>query len=158
MPNPESPVTCADTGEVVTSYEEYLRSRHWANVRRCFKSSRSYTGKCAVCGFHSNLQLHHKSYERLGRERERDLVHLCDKCHSKTHDLYNKKQRRKRERGKVTLWNAHEHIRGGMGKPRKVKARNKAQARKVAERGECLKRIAAEWLPVFEDYERRKSL
>ena len=42
--------------------------------------------ECAVCGTKENLQLHHKTYTNIGKERDRDLVPLCFYHHKKFHD------------------------------------------------------------------------
>jgi 5-methylcytosine-specific restriction endonuclease McrA len=37
--------------------------------------------KCERCGRAGDLELHHKTYERLGNERFSDLELLCNPCH-----------------------------------------------------------------------------
>jgi hypothetical protein len=65
------------------SYRAYLRSEHWSSVKsRYHKSKKSKV--CAGCG-HDKYQLHHNTYERLGRERLSDFTPLCDTCHRKFH-------------------------------------------------------------------------
>jgi hypothetical protein len=39
--------------------------------------------RCERCGYAHELQLHHKTYERLGRELISDLEVLCHQCHEK---------------------------------------------------------------------------
>lgn len=65
-------------------YGEYLFSEHWKDVKSRFWQSRM-PKSCFVCGSHEQLQLHHKTYKRLFRERLTDLVLLCDTCHSGVH-------------------------------------------------------------------------
>lgn len=79
------PVTLArlrDLGH--QTYESYLKSRHWARVRHLYRSSRPWV---CLCGEHDRLQLHHKTYVRIGAERLDDLQPLCDRCHSLVHQL-----------------------------------------------------------------------
>jgi 5-methylcytosine-specific restriction endonuclease McrA len=38
---------------------------------------------CQNCGAMGPLQVHHRTYERLGHERIEDLRVLCKYCHSK---------------------------------------------------------------------------
>jgi hypothetical protein len=53
------------------SYEEYLNSEHWRDVRRRFhESGRIFV---CICGEPAN-HLHHETYERIGREELDDLV------------------------------------------------------------------------------------
>lgn len=69
------------------SYQKYLQSPHWADLRRRFFSSKLFIGKCWCCGSNGPLQLHHRTYKRLGAERLTDLVTLCGDCHKVTHTL-----------------------------------------------------------------------
>jgi hypothetical protein len=63
------------------------------------------------------VHLHHRTYDRLGCEDLRDLIPLCEACHSATHEW------QKRNGG--GLWTAHRryasHVYKGMGRdnPRK---------------------------------------
>jgi hypothetical protein len=41
--------------------------------------------RCQRCQARQDLQVHHKTYERLGRERDDDLEVLCDSCHHGHH-------------------------------------------------------------------------
>jgi 5-methylcytosine-specific restriction endonuclease McrA len=41
-------------------------------------------GKCERCG-NFGSELHHRKYERLGRERPTDLEWLCAECHRRIH-------------------------------------------------------------------------
>lgn len=74
------PITL-DCGKLIGSMEEYRRSKHWKNVRESFHL------QCAACGWSSRISLHHKTYERLGRETVDDLVPLCANCHKLVHFL-----------------------------------------------------------------------
>lgn len=68
-------------------YGEYIKKHpHWQKVRRArFEFDEK---QCVVC--HRDLtgepyQTHHLSYQRLGRERLRDVVTMCDSCHHAFH-------------------------------------------------------------------------
>lgn len=63
-------------------YEEVLSSDEWRSRRaRRIAANRA---RCEWCGWMADrLELHHKTYERLGREREEDLELLCPDCHEK---------------------------------------------------------------------------
>ncbi len=66
-------------------YAEYLRSPHWGEIRQRYIESDRPT-QCSVCG-DPDYQLHHKTYERLGREELDDLEPLCDRHHRERHKL-----------------------------------------------------------------------
>ena len=57
----------------------YLRSPHW-RARRSQAIGRA-GGRCERCGARGRLEVHHLTYKRLGRERDRDLRALCHRCH-----------------------------------------------------------------------------
>lgn len=64
-------------------YGAYIASDRWAARRERYFAS--HPRKCAVCGSKASLELHHLSYERLGRERDDDLAPLCHRCHAAVH-------------------------------------------------------------------------
>ena len=66
------------------AYQRYMRSSSWA-VRR--KAKVAAVGMCEGCGSRIGLQVHHRTYERLGREKDSDLVVFCDTCHTGVHHL-----------------------------------------------------------------------
>ena|SRR4030067_1418798 len=77
-------------------YVEYLKSEHWKETRRRFfeRSQRVLMMRrkygrivCEFCKKFGKFNLHHKTYERLGRERTTDLIILCDDCHLEVHEI-----------------------------------------------------------------------
>lgn len=66
-------------------YEEYLKTDHWKQVRT--KAVRRALYRCELCGAGGILHVHHKSYERLGCEDERDVIALCPSCHETEHKM-----------------------------------------------------------------------
>ena len=71
----------------IIDYDEYVNGHpHWQKVRKArFEFD---GGRCAIC--HRDLrgdpyQTHHLSYHRLGRERMRDVITLCEDCHHNFH-------------------------------------------------------------------------
>jgi DNA-directed RNA polymerase subunit RPC12/RpoP len=62
-------------------YEAHIRSAQWRNMRQGIIKLRG--DKCEHCGYRVTLQLHHKTYERLGKELISDLELLCVPCHEK---------------------------------------------------------------------------
>lgn len=67
-----------------SAYHDYLKSAHWRRFRKHYKRMRPW--RC-VCGATDDLELHHKTYARLGHERLDDVRPLCPSCHALIHDL-----------------------------------------------------------------------
>jgi Helix-turn-helix domain len=42
--------------------------------------------RCRLCNAAEDLNVHHRSYEHLGAEPDRDVITLCRDCHAKFHD------------------------------------------------------------------------
>ena len=67
----------------MVDYKDYIQKHpRWQKVRKARFDFDG--GRCAVC--HRDLrgepyQTHHLSYQRLGRERLRDVITMCDSCH-----------------------------------------------------------------------------
>lgn len=66
------------------NYSEYLQSERWQATRRRMMASKKVY-RCYVCRSTERLDLHHKTYKRIGRERLADLVWLCRACHQEAH-------------------------------------------------------------------------
>lgn len=64
-------------------YQTYLKSPAWLQLRARIFRSRGFS--CEICQSKKNLQLHHVTYERLGYEKDEDVMILCRKCHEKAH-------------------------------------------------------------------------
>lgn len=61
-------------------YEEYRRSDHWQATRRQSLERAKY--RCQICNTGEvQLDVHHRTYERLGAELPEDLFVLCHNCH-----------------------------------------------------------------------------
>ena len=80
------------------TYEDYLASDRWRTTARLYKKLR-----CYCCGLERSLQVHHRSYQNLGREKADDLVTVCRSCHQRIHRLVDV--------GEVPLGNAHVVVR-----------------------------------------------
>jgi len=61
-----------------TVYQKYMRSNRWAKRKARFAESHPRVCKC---GSTDKIELHHKTYARLGSEPDDDLVWLCRSCH-----------------------------------------------------------------------------
>jgi hypothetical protein len=88
--------------KIKLEYVEYLNSPAWKSTRIRFYKSKYNKNECYICKKKGIcLDLHHKTYERLGKERLTDLVQLCRKCHEAIHVILE----RHGDEG-FTLWNA----------------------------------------------------
>lgn len=67
------------------TYDQYLRSPWWRARRAAVIRHRGE--KCERCDCRHGLQLHHRTYVRLFRERPQDVELLCEPCHLRTHGL-----------------------------------------------------------------------
>jgi len=66
-----------------TDYQEYLKSPEW-DVRR--KKAYAMAGyRCQLCNKKGQLHAHHRTYERLGHEKDTDIIVLCSRCHATFH-------------------------------------------------------------------------
>ena len=61
-----------------------MKSSEWKAFRIKWFNKYQVT-TCKMCGEQSPLQLHHKTYKRLGREKDTDLVAVCEPCHKLIH-------------------------------------------------------------------------
>ena len=65
--------------------KEHLRSLYWQQLKERKLIQQDY--RCAKCGKSTiHLDLHHITYERLGFERDDDVILLCRACHSSLHE------------------------------------------------------------------------
>lgn len=72
-------------------YKEYLLTEHWKTIRK--RKLRKANYKCELCNSTEKLNVHHKTYENRGCEKDEDLIVLCEDCHGKFHDkLENPKE------------------------------------------------------------------
>lgn len=74
-------------------YAQYLKTPHWATVRD--RALAYAEQRCQLCYSSKDVQVHHRTYDRLGHERPADLTVLCKACHEKHHDRHT--------RGRVVL-------------------------------------------------------
>ena len=73
------------TGEVAKTYQDYLQTRHWKELR--IKVAEEKEHRCERCfgTFLYIFHVHHNNYKHLGNERMKDLAFYCDKCHASIH-------------------------------------------------------------------------
>lgn len=76
-------------------YLVYVASPEWTARKLAYY--KTHPRKCRACGeTRGIIHLHHKTYERLGSERDSDFTVLCEKCHKSVHEAH----RRSRAAGK----------------------------------------------------------
>src|SRR5207244_4453286 len=88
------------------SLREFYSSACWITKRQAYFSRHEY--HCGACPARRGLQLHHRTYERLGNERDADLSWLCDECHGAEHRRWTRRAvregaARKKKRGRSVL-------------------------------------------------------
>src|ERR1051325_9849771 len=64
-------------------YRAYLNTSDWCRRRNRALKAAFY--RCQQCNSKRDLQVHHKTYERLGAEWDQDLEVLCRDCHEGHH-------------------------------------------------------------------------
>lgn len=80
------------------SYDAYIASSVWKQRRYKWaywqrKRLRVATLHCLGCGevwTERSGEIHHLSYENLGKEKHEDLINLCRSCHRQLHAVINK--------------------------------------------------------------------
>lgn len=65
------------------SYSAYISSDAWRRRRAQYFAS--HKRRCWLCRGKQHIELHHRTYERMGHELDEDLVALCRDCHAALH-------------------------------------------------------------------------
>jgi hypothetical protein len=73
---------------VSEEYKNYLQSDHWRSFRLHILDFWDYS--CSLCMSKKNLEVHHRTYVRLWKEKYSDCVCLCKRCHKKHHRVMDK--------------------------------------------------------------------
>lgn len=82
-PNPKTEDFSTPDGE--NFYEKYLASPQWKQRR--LQAFERAGGRCERCGSAVKLEVHHLTYDRLGREELSDLLVVCKPCHLREDEL-----------------------------------------------------------------------
>ena len=64
-------------------YKAYIKSKRWKKKAAAARKRAGF--RCQLCNAEGRLQVHHRTYERLGYELPGDLIALCVDCHKKFH-------------------------------------------------------------------------
>lgn len=67
------------------AYQAHLASADWQAIKADVMHRAGY--RCEACGQPYGLQVHHRTYERMGNEQADDLICLCRDCHRKIHGI-----------------------------------------------------------------------
>jgi len=71
------------------TYNDYLKSDEWKSLKKIYFINIKKI--CIGCRSKKTIQLHHKSYKRLGGLNEvKDLISVCKKCHNEIHTIQKK--------------------------------------------------------------------
>jgi hypothetical protein len=73
---------------MVRDYQEYLNSTAWKQRRLPALERAGF--KCSKCSETEGLEVHHKTYERVGNESPNDLIVLCKFHHCEEHGIVKK--------------------------------------------------------------------
>lgn len=109
---------------------EYYGSDRWLKTRERFRG-----GNCTGCEARFGLELHHKTYKRLGREFREDCFWVCRDCHLATHNLMYDKMMRGPEPKYVP-----------QKKREKLKRVDKARWKRKMDRVAAMERANANWI------------
>lgn len=66
-------------------YKDYLLTEHWQTFRKKVLRRAGY--QCQLCDNAGELNVHHRTYDRLGCEWYSDVIVLCRGCHRRHHGI-----------------------------------------------------------------------
>ena len=64
-------------------YQDYMQSPEWKSKRE--KVLIFWGRRCALCNSPTRVEVHHRTYDRMGQELLTDLIPLCFECHDRHH-------------------------------------------------------------------------
>ncbi len=67
------------------AYADYLLTPEWRAVRERKIADAGH--RCEFCNSPRSLNVHHRVYDRRGRELLKDLIVLCSSCHQRHHGI-----------------------------------------------------------------------
>jgi len=69
------------------NYKSYLHTNHWQKTRKKKLKSRNFI--CQICGAKDTiLDVHHRYYKTINKEKMMDLKVLCRECHTFYHKYF----------------------------------------------------------------------
>lgn len=75
-------------------YERYINSSQWQAKRELVLARDN--GRCVLCDSNTDLEIHHRNYDRLGNEDLSDLTTLCRDCHEVVTDMIRRRRYKKK--------------------------------------------------------------
>lgn len=94
-----------------TEYRRYMESEEWEATKAWWRRHRGpKRRRCQVC-HDRHYDLHHRTYDRLGDERLRDLVPLCRRHHQAVHRLERVLMRGGMRRRRALRWSTSFYVR-----------------------------------------------
>ena len=88
------------------AYRQHLRSPAWRRRAHALKCARGL--RCERCGATygsaGKLQVHHRTYARLGRELDEDLLVVCVRCHPFLDELRRSEAEAVRAEARLDGW------------------------------------------------------
>lgn len=97
------------------NYHKYIGSHHWRQNPARLAELEAAGFRCRVCndggaGEGRAIEVHHRTYARLGHEQPGDLTALCNTCHRVVTDHLRRVRFAKRDPG-------HANIRAALDSP-----------------------------------------
>jgi predicted HNH restriction endonuclease len=77
------------------TYQSYINGSRWRNNPARLAELEASGFRCRTCnasGPGERLEVHHRTYERLGQEQVGDLTALCANCHSTVTDMLRRRR------------------------------------------------------------------
>ena len=81
-----------------TVYREYLASNEWQERRNAVLLR---DGCCVICSKPFELEVHHRSYEMVGKELLTDLTTLCKPCHESVTRMLRRRRQASRDKNLI---------------------------------------------------------
>lgn len=75
--------------EMGLNYQQYIKSQAWRKFRADYIARHGERCQVVSCGNTGSI-LHHRNYDNLGFERDRDVAFICTPCHDWIHDHIRK--------------------------------------------------------------------
>lgn len=76
-------------------YQDYISSLTWRSSQARLDELAAAGFRCRICNAGSDearLEVHHRTYERLGNEDAADLTTLCRECHHSVTDFLRRRR------------------------------------------------------------------
>ena len=77
-------LSCDQWRKEFIDYQDYLNNWLWEERKAFLLKNSGY--RCELCGSGKNLTVHHITYDRIGAEKDSDLLVVCRNCHRQIHE------------------------------------------------------------------------